>query len=139
MSGQQMAPQVQNAKSTWTRFSKSIIAILAPLWRPISWFWGILILGTLLSVLGNAAFTFLTTGRLEFTGTVTVLIRLNAHLALCFTMLIPVLLLTLCSYLAHHQQQRTMQMNHRAHDEALVVVAKGVQRALDELNAKPVI
>src|SRR5215469_2331542 len=36
------------------------------------------------------------------------------------------------------RKQREAQANQRVQDESLVVIAQGVQRALDELNAKPV-
>jgi len=137
MSEQQVASQKQNPKSVWTRLGSSIIAILAGLWHFIFWAWNILIAGAIAGILGNAAFTLLTAGKVDLAGTLTVITWLYTHLALCIAIVTPILILTLCSFLAHHGKQRAAQENQRIHDESLVVVAKGVQRALDELNAKP--
>ncbi len=118
-----------------------IIASLALLWSFISWVWGILILGIAVGFLGNAAYTYTTTGKVDFTDprTLTVVSWLNAHLAQCVILLIVSLLLTFCAFLAHRQQQKALEEQQHVHHEALVVVAQGVQRALDELNAKPAV
>lgn len=118
-----------------------IIASLALLWSFISWVWGILILGIAVGFLGNAIYTYTTTGKIDFTDprTLTVVSWLNAHLAQCVILLIVSLLLTFCAFLAHHQQQKALEEQQHVHHEALVVVAQGVQRALDELNAKPAV
>jgi len=141
MNVQQMVPQKQETKrlsALWMRVSTGLIVLLALLWRFIAWMWSILIIGAVVGVLGNVLFTLLTTDKIDLTGTLTVIAWLYAHISLCLTILALTLVITLCSYLAHHRRQRASQENQRAHDEALVVVAKGVQRALDELNAKPI-
>lgn len=139
MSGQQMGTQEQKSKSISIKEIRynGIIVIFAALWRFISWIWKILILGTIVGILGDAAFTFLTMGKVDFTGTFTVITWLSTHYILFLTILIPILILTLCSYIAHRLQQHAECKNQRVQDESLVVVAKGVQRALEELNAKP--
>jgi hypothetical protein len=139
MDVQQMAPQQQPKCPSviWMRVSTGFVTFLALLWRFIVWIWGILIIGIVVGVLGNAFFTLLTTGKIDLTGTLTVIAWLYTHLSLCLTIVTLTLVITFCSYLAHRWRQRMTQENQRAHDEALVVVAKGVQRALDELNTKP--
>ncbi len=135
-----MAPQQQQPKRPsvlWMRVCTGFITFLALLWRLIVWMWSILIIGIVVGVLGNALFTLLTTGKIDLTGTLTVIAWLYAHLSLCLTIVMLTLVITLCSYLAHRWRQRVIQEDKRAHDEALVVVARGVQRALDELNTKP--
>ena len=140
MDVQQMAPQEQKPKRLsvlWMHVSTTFIALLALLWRLIVWMWGFLIIGSVAGVLGNAFFTLLTTGKIDLTGTLMVLTWLYAHIFLCISILTLTLVITLCSYLAHRWGQRVTQESQRTHNEALVVVAKGVQRALDELNTKP--
>ncbi|HET7640312.1 MAG TPA: hypothetical protein VFK47_16430, partial [Ktedonobacteraceae bacterium] len=138
MNRQQMAPQAKNLKNKRTHPRIGIINILALLWRSIAWMWSIVILGIILAVLGNAAFIFLTTGQLAFTGTVTALAWLNAHLVFFVSIITSILIITICSYLAYRQQQHAIQEKNQEQDESLIVVAKGVQRALDEHTAKPV-
>ena len=89
-----------------------IIAGLAVIWRFIFWAWSILILGVISGVLGNIAFTYLTTGKVAFKDlrTLTVVAWLNANLALCVTLLASILAITLCSYLAHRWQQRSTKL-----------------------------
>src|SRR3989442_12801150 len=139
MDVQQMAPQQQPKRPSviWMRVSTGFISFLALLWRLILWMWSILIIGIVVGILGNAFFTLLTTGKINLTGTLTVITWLHVHLSLSLTILILTLVVTFCSYLAHRWRRRVTQENQRAHNEALVVVARGVQRALDELNTKP--
>ena len=134
-----MGTQEQKPKSISIKGRRynGMIVIFAALWRSISWIWKILILGTIVGVLGNAVFIFLTMGKVDFTGTFTVITWLSTYQVLCLTILIPILILTLCSYIAHRLQQQAEYKNQRVQDESLVVVAKGVQRALEELSAKP--
>jgi hypothetical protein len=116
-----------------------IFNVLAVLWRPISWLGGALILGIIIGVLGNAAFTLLTTGKIDLTGTLTVLSWLPAHFVLSLVILIAVGVLTLCSYLAHRSQQQITEEAKQAHDESLVIVAQGVKHLLEERNARPIV
>ena len=118
-----------------------LIPFLALLWRLIAWVWGILILGTAVSVLGNAASTYFTTGKIDFTDprTLTVMSWLYAHLAPCVLLLLVSMPLTLCAFLAHSQQRKAQRQQLQLHHEALVEAAQGVQRALDELKAKPAV
>src|SRR5947209_16383735 len=109
MSGQQTVPQAQHPKREWKRLVISFMKVLAALWRFLSWIWSILILGTIVGVLGNALFSFLSTGKIDFIGTLTVVSWLNAHSVLCIIILTPILVLTLCSYVAYSRQQRATQ------------------------------
>ena len=137
MSEQQMIPQTQKPTRIGASLTQSIVRILAVLWRSIFWIWSIFILGIIIGVLGNAVFTLLTTGKIDFTGTFTVLTWLNTHLTLCIVILIPILVLTFCSFLAHRRQRRAAQEHQHLHEESLIVLAKGVQKALDERASKP--
>src|SRR5437764_1215993 len=135
-----MVPQERKPKRSlliWMRLSTGFIALLAMFWRLIVWTLSILIFGIVVGVLGNFLFTFLTIGKTEFTGILTVITWLYAHFSLIISILIPILVITLCSYLAHSWRRRMTQENQHAGNEAMVAVAKGFQRALDELNAKP--
>jgi tetratricopeptide (TPR) repeat protein len=113
-------------------------AFLALLWRSIKWIWSILILGTIVGVLGNAAFTYVTTGKLDFTYTLNIWNWFTSNLFAVLSILVPILVLTLCSYLAHRHQQQTLQASQQAKDEALVDIGKGVRHALEELKDRPV-
>lgn len=134
MDVQQMAPQQEPKRPSviWMRVSTSFITFLALLWRLIVWIWGFLIIAAIAGVLGNAAFTYFMTGKMDFQDprTLTIVAWLSAHFVPCLTILILTLVITLCSYLAHHRKQRTTQENQRVQGESLVVIAKGVQRAL---------
>src|SRR5947209_4334273 len=83
----------------------------------------ILILGMIVGVLANSVFTALTTGKIEITGTLTVISWLNARLPLCIIIIMPIVILTLCSFLAHHKRQRATQENQHVYSESLIVVA----------------
>jgi tetratricopeptide (TPR) repeat protein len=141
MDVQQMIPQEQKPKrllTIWMRVRTGFLALLALLWRLIAWMWGILVIGIIVGVLGNALFTVLTTGKIDLTRTFLVIAWLTAHLFFCISILMPVLAITLCSFLAHQWKQRVARESQSVYDQSLVVIAKGFQRALDELQAKPV-
>ena len=131
-----MAPQQQPKRPSiiWMRVSTDFVTFLALLWHLIVWMWSILIIGIVVGVLGNAFFTLLTTGKIDLTGTLTVIAWLYAHLSLCLTILILTLGITFCSYLAHRWRQGVIQEKQRDRDDSLVVIGRGVQRALDELQ-----
>src|SRR5579859_1978280 len=116
-----------------------MLSILAFLWRLIFWVWSILIAGAIAGILGNIVFTYFTTGSLNFKDPRTLALTtwLNTHILLCALILTPLMILTLCSFLAHHWQQQTAHKHQHQQQESLVVLAKGVQRTLDDLAAKP--
>jgi tetratricopeptide (TPR) repeat protein len=115
-----------------------MISILAVLWQIIFWVWSILIAGTIAGILGNTAFTYFTTGSMNFKDprTLAVATWLNRHIVLCVLILTPILVISLCSYLAHFWQQQTAHEHQRLQQESLIVLAKGVQRTLDDLTSK---
>ena len=140
MNVQQFLPQEpQHRVVKGKRAGMSILFLVAGLWRFIFWIWNILIAGAIAGTLGNAAYSYFTTGMLNFKDprTLTVASWLSAHLTLWMPIFTVALLLTLCSYLAHHWRYRMTQANQQAHDHSLLTIAGGVQRALDELNARP--
>jgi len=116
-----------------------MISLLAALWRLIFWVWSILIAGAIAGILGNSAFTYFTTGNLNFKDprTLAVATWLNTHIVLGVLVLTPILAITLCSFLAHLWQQQTAHEQQRLQQESLVILAKGVQRTLDDLTSKP--
>jgi hypothetical protein len=116
--------------------SGSLVVLLAGFWRFIARIWSILIIGIIIGVLGNVIFTILSTGTINLTGMLTVIMWLSLHFTLCIAILTPMLIITLCSYFAHRWKLRQMQENQYTHNEALVVIAKGVQQSLDELKTK---
>jgi len=115
-----------------------IFFLLAELWRLICWIWSILIAGTIAGILGNALFTYITTGMLNFKDprTLTVLSWFNTHLALWIPIFTLTLALTVCSYLTQRWRYRVARASQQVHDQSLITIATGVQRSLDELNAK---
>jgi tetratricopeptide (TPR) repeat protein len=113
------------------------IAFLALLWRFIKGIWSLLILGAIAGILGNAGYTYLREGKVDFKYTLTVVSWLTSNPFAVLTILV-FLALTLCSYLAYFHRQRTLQKNQQAKDEALVDVAKGVRYTLEELKDRPV-
>ncbi len=140
MSVQQFLPQEPPDHVSKGRHAGiSLFFLLAGLWRLICWFWSILIAGAIAGILGNTAYSYFTTGMLNFKDprTLTVVSWLNTHLSFCVAILIPVLVLTICSFLAHRWRYRLAQTSQQVYDQSLFTVARGVQRALDELNAKP--
>src|SRR5579872_6332397 len=139
MSEQRMAPQAQHPTRIWARLTHSVVHILAVLWRLLFWIWSILIAGAAAGILGNAGYTLLTTGKIDFTGTFTVLTWLDIHLTLCLMIMTPILVLTIFSFLAYRQQQQTIQTHQREERESLVTIAggiqtigKGIEQALNE-------
>ncbi len=132
-----MASQAQHPTRIWARLTHSIVHILAVLWRLLFWIWSILIAGAIAGILGNAGYTLLTTGKIDFTGTFTVLTWLGIHLTLCLMIVAPIAVLTIFSFLAYRQQQWAGQEQQRLHEESLIVIAKGVQQALNERSSKP--
>jgi hypothetical protein len=115
-----------------------IIAIFAFLWRFISRMWSILILGIIIGVLGNIAFTYLTTGKMNFTEP-RVVAWLNKNLYWFVTILIVILLITLCSYLAYRKQQKVAREHLRMHEKSFVDIAEGVRKVLEGLNTSTVV
>ena len=134
----QREPKSKYISSAGNQARANIIALLAKLWHLLLWIWTILIIGVIVGFLGNVTFTLLTTGRLNFIGTLSVFTWLSAHLALCISILTLLLAITLCSYLAHNSKQQAAESKQHVHEESLIVIAKGVQRALDKLDTKPV-
>jgi tetratricopeptide (TPR) repeat protein len=114
-----------------------INALLAFLWHLILWMWSILILGVVIGVLSNAVYSYTTSGKVNFTDlrTLTIISWLNHHLFQCLLILMVILLFTLCAYLGHLSQERTLKQRQNAHAEALVDIARGVNKALEELSA----
>ena len=84
-----------------------IIAILALLWRFITWIWSILILGVVAGVLGNIVYTYFTTGRITFADprTLTILYVVRSHFYLVLFAVTTCLVITLSAFLAHNSQK----------------------------------
>ncbi len=114
----------------------SSIAFFASLWRFMQWVWSILILGVVIGVLGNATFTYFSTGKLNFADprTLTVIALLNAYLWLVILVAVIILALTVFAFQAYRQQNIAQQKRATEHDDALVTLARGVLKALEEPN-----
>ena len=136
---QQQSPK--HRVPSWLYLGVSLLSLLARFWRLFKWIGTILIAGADAGILGHVAYVYITTGELTFSdpGTLTLVSWLNTHLALWVPVLLFLIELLFCSFLAHKRQQHQTQSSHQEQPESLVILAKGVQRTLDELKANPVL
>jgi len=88
-----------------------IIAGFALLWRLLLWTWSILIIGIIVGVLGSAAYTYVTTGRLDVADPrmLSIVWWTRTHLLFLALILLGVLALTLCAWLANRHQEKVVQ------------------------------
>ena len=98
----------------------SVIAGLALLWRLLVWIWSILIIGIIVGVLGNALYTYITTGKLDITDprTLSFFQWARIQLLLLTLILLGVLVLTLCAWRANRYQKKVAQESLHAQKEA---------------------
>ncbi len=124
------------------------IAFLARLWRLLVAIWIFLIIGVAVGVVGNIIFTYVTTGTINFTDprTLSITSWLTAHLLLAIIFVLLALALTVSAYWAYNHEKLEAQQKKQAHEDALVVVAKGVadigagiRAALEERKASPTV
>jgi len=92
---------------------KASITLLALLWRFIFWLWSIIIVGLVVGILGNAVFSYSTTGKLYDINPHSFLFLLlswiYAHPYQFALILALVLIATISSYLADRYQRRTIK------------------------------
>jgi hypothetical protein len=139
MNVQQSVPQKKKTNTAIVRKHSWIgLFLLAGLRRLIYWIWTILIVGTVVGFIGNAVFTYFSSGALNFKDprTLTVLSWFNTHFVIWIPTFAFTLVLTVCSYLASRWQYHMERTSQQVYDQSLITIATGVQRSLDELNTK---
>ena len=89
----------------------AIIAGFALLWDILLWIWRILIIGIIVGVLGSAAYTYFTIGRLDVADprTLSIVWWARTHLLFLAFILLGVLALTFCAWLADRHQEKVVQ------------------------------
>jgi len=101
------------------------------LWQVIGWIWGSVILGGFII---NIVISYITTGVSGLTDPrswflVRSVLAYSIQALLLFTV---AFLLTLLSYLSHRYKRQEQQKRQHAHNEALIDIAKGVHRLLED-------
>lgn len=112
-----------------------LIAFGAKLWRIIGWIWGTVIIGGFFAGLIISYMMTGTSGLQNSDPRSWFIVRpFLAHPLTSAISLFVALLLTLGCYFAAHLEKRNQEEQRNAHEEALVDVAKGVRKLLEEAN-----
>lgn len=116
-------------------FQKQSLTLLDQIWHCIWWVWstiivGGFIVGILISIITRG------TSDLANPSQWVILHLLFTHPVYTISGLIVIGFLTIIAYFAHHYQRSASQTRQLLHNESLVDIARGVRRAVEELNTR---